>query len=256
MFETILYEYFQDYQFAKITLNRPAKRNAVSLKMGGELYEILEDLSHNPELKFLVLTGAGDRSFCSGGDLHDFHGEMDKKEAYQKLSRMKGVLYKLATLPVPTICLLNGDTRGGGCELATACDFRFAKPDTSHGFIQGKLGITPGWGGGVLLHKRMDSLKAYQWLLNSNMIDAQQLFDWGWIQQFYSDEQALWSIFQPLIEKERIPLTYFKQQYLNQNSFSQIEEKMDKEVERCAHLWVSDEHKKAVEAFFRRTGKK
>ncbi|QHS22152.1 enoyl-CoA hydratase/isomerase family protein [Virgibacillus sp. MSP4-1] len=256
MFDTIRYEYDSQDHFAKITLNRPEKRNAVSLEMGRELNEILDNLSQNKELKFLVITGSGNKSFCAGGDLYDFHGAMDEGKAYEQLRRLKTVLYKLASFPLPTICILNGDARGGGCELATACDFRFAEKNTRHGFIQGKLGITPGWGGGVLLYKRILPLLAYQWLLESDMRDAGQLQQMGWIQKLFSEGQGINELVKPFIEKQRAQLHSFKKQYINQYSLDQLADDMDMEVKNCARLWVSDEHKQAVEAFFKRGRKK
>ncbi len=67
------------------------------------------------------------------------------------LSKMGKILYDIATLPVPTIALINGAAVGGGCEIATACDFRLVAKDAKCGFIQGTLGITSGWGGGTYL---------------------------------------------------------------------------------------------------------
>src|SRR5699024_8266352 len=85
-------------------------------------------------------------------------------EAYEDLKLMKDFLYKLATFPLPTIALLHGMALGGGCELATACDFRIAKEKTRFGFVQTDLGILLGWGGGALLYDKVAASFAYIWL--------------------------------------------------------------------------------------------
>lgn len=252
MFETISYE-TDSSGYVLIRLNRPEKRNAVSLQMAEELGEALKQ-AEKEDIKCLVITGAGDRAFCSGGDLKDFHGEMSEMESYRTLSAMKNVLYDIATFPVPTICLLNGAARGGGCELATSCDFRYARENTNFGFVQGKLGITPGWGGGALLYQRISPVKAHHWLITSEVYDAEKLKEWGWIDRIIPDDQwnDLSKILSPFIEKYSEQMRTFKKQYLSQLSLTRLYEEMEREVQSCSKLWDSEPHKKAVEDFFRK----
>src|SRR5690625_2983163 len=122
--------------------------------MAEQLSQLLEEIREHP-ISFLVIKSAGDTVFCAGGDLNDFHGSLNEEEAYNTLHIMKQVLFQIVTFPVPTICLLQGNALGGGCELATACDIRIAKENTSFGFVQSNLGILPGWGGGALLYEKL-----------------------------------------------------------------------------------------------------
>ncbi|MRG85507.1 enoyl-CoA hydratase/isomerase family protein [Salinibacillus xinjiangensis] len=250
MYKTILVDHDLKHGFITITLNRPQKRNAVSLELASELNQALDLAQQENGLKFLVITGTGFKAFCSGGDLYDFHGDMDEEESYQVLNRMKEVLFKLATFPLPTICILNGDARGGGCELATACDFRFAKSGTKHGFVQGKLGIIPGWGGGVLLHKKIEHSLAYYWLVTSDIFEVETLQQWGWAQAIYHDEIEVEQLLTPFIQKHPEQLEILKSQHVHQSSYQDLYEEMNQEVRQCARLWPSEEHKKAVKAFF------
>ncbi|WP_261179315.1 enoyl-CoA hydratase/isomerase family protein [Anaerobacillus sp. CMMVII] len=105
-------------------------------------------------MKIVVLTGAGTDAFCSGGDLSIFHHIHTKGEAKEMLLKMAKVLHKLFFFSKPTVAYLNGTTVGGGCEIATACDFRIAEKKLKIGFIQGRLGITTGWGGSTYLMER------------------------------------------------------------------------------------------------------
>src|SRR5690625_457376 len=104
----ILYE---KNQYGILTLNRPEKHNAISLSMAKQLKETLQKIKDD-SIPYLVLTGAGMKSFCSGGDLKDFHGDLSTKELLTKLRFMKTVLLELLYFPVPTICLLQGDAFG------------------------------------------------------------------------------------------------------------------------------------------------
>src|SRR5699024_4071362 len=101
---------------------------------------------HTETISFLVIESNGSTSFCAGGDLYEYHGELTEDEAFEKLSVMMHVLRSIILFPLPVIALLGGNAFGGGCELATACDFRIAKEGTQFGFVQSNIGILPGWG--------------------------------------------------------------------------------------------------------------
>ncbi|MBA2174279.1 enoyl-CoA hydratase/isomerase family protein [Halobacillus locisalis] len=235
---------------ATITLNRPEKMNAINKQMVQELREVLESVRTLETLKLVLITGAGDRAFCAGGDLKDFHGEMAAREAYELLVPMKEVLYKIATLPVPTIALLNGQARGGGCEIATACDFRYGVSDASFGFVQGDLGIRPGWGGGVLLYERIAAAQAAHWLMDAEMYEAAETLRIGWLHKMGTLEQLQSGRFiESFLNKTETQMRQFKSQYLSSLSIKGLSDRMDEEVKECAVLWESEEHKLAVQKF-------
>ncbi len=251
-YETILYEANKESGYIKITLNRPEKRNAISLQMADELKDALTQAKKESWLKALLLTGAGEQAFCSGGDLHDFHGDITEQEVAGMLRKVMVVLYELVRFPIPTISLLNGHSRGGGCELASATDFRLAKKDSTHGFIQGKLGIIPGFGGGALLYRRIDPTNAFYWLSSSQVFESDQLKGWGWIQAIFSSKMEAESFLRPFLDKNVHLMRHFKQQLLSQPSFNEVKAEMEKEMLACASLWVSEEHKNAVDSFLKR----
>ncbi|SFJ92941.1 Enoyl-CoA hydratase/carnithine racemase [Halobacillus dabanensis] len=235
-------------EYAILTLNRPEKMNAVSKQMTKELYEAILSLKEE-DLKFLVVTGAGDHAFCAGGDLNEHHGEMVAEEAYDILHSMKEVLYELATFPVPTFALLNGQARGGGCEIATACDFRYGLESASYGFVQGNLGITPGWGGGTLLYRRIKSDYAAHWLMDAEMYSADQVYRIGWLHKKITVNWSVEELFPSFLNKTSEQMRVFKQQYLKHLDGDRLSQQMDQEVQQCSLLWESDEHKEAVRKF-------
>jgi len=248
---TDLVQYRTDEQgYGEILLNRPEKMNAISKDMTRSFLNALETAKQQ-QVKFLVITAAGDRMFCAGGDLQDLHGDLSTEEAFTVLYPMKEVLYELVSFPVPTVCLLNGDGIGGGCEIATACDIRIAKANTRFGFVQTKLGITPGWGGGTLLYEKVHSSFAFQWLMEAALHRADYLQKHGWIQKIADDEE--WndreSLLKPYLTKSLEQMKILKMQYQKKLSILLLSEQMNDEVRNCAELWETKEHKDAVREF-------
>ncbi|QAS51110.1 enoyl-CoA hydratase/isomerase family protein [Halobacillus litoralis] len=236
--------------YVVLTLNRPHKMNAITKQMTQEFYQAIVDLKQNGGVKFLVVTGAGERAFCSGGDLNELHGEMSAEDAYQLLHPMKQALYELATFPVPTIALMNGQARGGGCEIATACDFRYGVESSSFGFVQGNLGITPGWGGGALLYQRIKADFAAHWLMDAEMYQTEQVYRIGWLHKMITDNSKAENVlFSSFLNKTLKQMEVFKQQYLTHIHTEGLSERMDQEVYACSQLWESEEHKTAVRNF-------
>lgn len=244
----VIYETKDDYGI--LTINRQEKHNAISLAMAQEMYTILESIKDEP-LKFLVLRSSGDKTFCAGGDLYEHRSDLDEKKAYNVLHEMKQVLMQLVTFPALTICLLQGNAFGGGCELATACDIRIAKETAKFGFIQAKLGILPGWGGGAVLYEKVHPSFAYHWLTSGETYDAHTLEEKGWLHDVikeddWNDESLLTDYKARSFQQMR----HLKSQYLESLSVPTLLEKMEKESSRCASLWGGPEHRQALQKFY------
>lgn len=244
---------FDTYEsgLAVITLNRPDKRNAISKKVVNELETHLTTLENKKDIKLLVITGEGDTAFCAGGDLKEFHGELSADEAYQLLKPMKEVLYRIATLPFLTLAWMNGSARGGGMELATACDFRFATRSGNYGFVQGQLGISTGWGGGTLLSERIHPQTAYYWLVESEVKTVDELIGSGFVQKeiqgnFTPHAEEISMFLSRSLEQ----LYGWKKQRLSGNSLEILAHTMEEEVKSCSKLWESEAHIEAVNRFF------
>lgn len=245
--DNILYE---ESTYGTITLNRADKRNAISREMALQLSELLDRLKDEPP-KFLVIKSAGEKVFCSGGDLTELHGDLDEDEAFKRLSPMREVLYKIVTFPVPVIALLQGNAFGGGCELATACDIRIARENTKFGFIQSNLGILPGWGGGAILFKKVHPTFAIQWIAEGAIFPASYLQTKGWLHHIVSEDE--WhdeaEILKAYTNKSIEQLKYVKKQLLNALDITNLKNDMDEESRKSAYLWPSEEHKLAVQQF-------
>ena len=129
---------------AVITINRPDARNAIAPATMGELEHALDAVAG---ARALVITGAGERAFVSGGDLKELAAIRTEPAARAMALRMRRICDRLAAFPGPVVAALNGHAYGGGAEVAVAADIRVAADDTRIGFTQVNLAIMPAWGG-------------------------------------------------------------------------------------------------------------
>src|SRR5262245_10475027 len=129
-----------------LTIDRPEARNAIARATMSELASALDEVQAS-DARVLVATGAGKRVFVAGGDLKELAAIRTHEDAAAMARTMRGVLDRLATLPIPVVAAVNGDAYGGGAEVAVACDIRIAADDVRCAFNQVALGIMPAWGG-------------------------------------------------------------------------------------------------------------
>lgn len=133
-----------DQGLAVITIDRPHARNAIAPTTMDQLDKALDAAA---DALALVVRGAGDRAFVSGGDLKELAAIRTEDEATAMALRMRGICDRLAHFPGPVIAALNGHALGGGAEFAMAADIRVAADDIRIGFTQVNLAIMPAWGG-------------------------------------------------------------------------------------------------------------
>lgn len=172
--ETLLVEIDAD-NIAVITFNRPEARNALNLATMRQFSRVIDELSQNPDLVAVILTGAGETAFCSGGDLMELSQYPTAEFAREFITLMGDALLQLERLPVPVIAAINGYALGGGGEIAMACDMRIVDADARMGFVQIRLALTPGWGAGQRLMRHVGYSKAMELLLEGRPIHAEEL---------------------------------------------------------------------------------
>ncbi|MEU1983091.1 enoyl-CoA hydratase/isomerase family protein [Nocardia sp. NPDC019395] len=142
---------------AVVTINRPHARNAIALDTMDELDKAIDGAAG---ARALVITGAGDKAFVSGGDLKELAALRTHEQAAAMANRMRQVCDKLAGFPGPVIAALNGHALGGGAEVAVAADIRIAAADIKIGFNQVALAIMPAWGGAERLTRLVGRSRA------------------------------------------------------------------------------------------------
>ena len=158
-----------DDGLAVITIDRPHARNAISLETMDQLEKALDGAVG---AKALVLTGAGDRAFVSGGDLKELSALRTEHDASSMAFRMRAICDRIAGFPTPTVAVLNGHALGGGAEFAVAADIRLAADDIKIGFNQVTLEIMPAWGGAERLVGLVGYSKALLLAGTGSVLDA------------------------------------------------------------------------------------
>lgn len=238
------------------TINRPDRRNAINYDVMSGLEKAIEMAAVN-DVKVFAITGAGSQAFCSGGDLSAFHRLKTETEAFGMLSRMASILYKLLILPKPTIAILNGSAVGGGCEIASACDFRIGREGMKAGFVQGNLAITTGWGGGSILMEKLPQNIAMKMLLDAKIYSAEELKGFGFIQHIYKDDpiEACHSFMKESLNKETAVLEAYKTLFIKKWKLLSMKERMEEEAARCAVLWEDEAHHTKVDEFMKKKNK-
>jgi enoyl-CoA hydratase len=156
-----------------VTLNRPRVLNALDAAMFRELGDVLGRAGADDEVRVLVLTGAGDKSFAAGADLKELAAETPAG-ARDLARRGQHVFNRLERLGKPVIAAINGFALGGGCELAMACTIRLAADTAQLGQPEITLGLIPGFGGSQRLPRLVGRARAAELLLTGRSIDAEE----------------------------------------------------------------------------------
>jgi enoyl-CoA hydratase len=167
---------------AHLTIDRPRSRNAIGLKTIGELEAALDEAARQ-DISVLVLRGGGNRAFVSGGDLKELSAIRDLQGAAEMANRMRLLLDRISTFPVPVLAAVNGHALGGGAEVAVACDIRIAADDIKIGFTQVKLAIMPAWGGAERLAELVGRSRALLLVTTGRNIYAPSALQMGLIEQ-------------------------------------------------------------------------
>ena len=175
-YETVLYD-VQD-GIALLTLNRPEAMNARSQRMRSELAQVYGAVRDDPEVRVLIVTGAGERAFCAGRDLKEVAAVPSQVED-RRARAAPGDTELLARLDKPTIAAINGYALGGGLEIALACDIRLAAEGAQLGLTEVRRGQIPGSGGTQRLPRLIGRGAALELLLTGRMVDAQEAYQLG-----------------------------------------------------------------------------
>ncbi len=174
-----------------VTLNRPEVLNAINTRMGRDQLDLWTRLIAEPEdLRCVVLTGAGDRGFCAGGDLKERNGMTDEAWRHQH-EIFERAFFALIDMTVPVIAAVNGHAYGGGFETALACDFIYASRNARFALSETRLGIMPGGGGTQNLARAVGERRAKELILRAQAFDAEQGVAWGLVNHLSEPGQVL-----------------------------------------------------------------
>ena len=207
---------------AIIKINRPEALNALNLDVIAELSRTIDIVGADDGIKVVVITGAGEKSFCAGADIA-YMVDIDPMKAEKYATSAQAVLNKIERLEKPVIAAVNGFALGGGCELALVCDIRVASNNAKIGQPEVTIGIPPGWGGTQRLTRIVGPAKAKELIFTGKMVTAEEAAQIGLVNKLIS-------------------LTPEGQQPQSQSSGEEIAKKKDKENEaKILNIKLMDE---------------
>ncbi|TML12166.1 MAG: hypothetical protein E6G31_10135 [Actinobacteria bacterium] len=175
---------------AVVTVDRPEAMNALDVETLGELRDRLTDLRKDDTVRVVVLTGAGDRAFAAGADIKYMSGlTVGQAKDWAGLGHQVGQLLEIA--PKVSIAAINGFALGGGCELALACDLRYAASTAKLGQPEVNLGIFPGWGGTQRLARVCGLGVAKDLILTGRVVDAKEALTIGLVNDVFDAAELM-----------------------------------------------------------------
>jgi len=241
---------------AVATFDRPSVHNAIGPATMVELARVLDHLESTSDAIALIVTGAGDRTFVSGGDLKELE-QLTTYDAAAEMSRtMQKLTNRMVALHVPVIGAINGDSFGGGCEVALACDIRIASTKARFAFKQVTIGITPAWGGRDRLLAAVGRATALRLLLTGEVIDAGRALSIGLVDQVVEPAgvmPAAMELAKSIAANSHGAVRAIKHALHDGRGLSG-DDAIEFEADIFARTWISDDHLRAVEAWKRRRG--
>jgi enoyl-CoA hydratase len=235
---------------AVLTVNRPDALNAFDVETLTALRDELRELGQDESVRVVVLTGAGDRAFAAGADIK-YMSALGVEEAKEWGALGHEVGRLLETTPKPTIAAINGFALGGGCEVALACDFRYASSAAKLGQPEVNLGIIPGWGGTQRLARVVGLGVAKELVLTGRMLDADEALRVGLVSAVYEPGELLEKTLETarsLAAKGPLALAAAKTA-VNRALAGDHDENLEREADDFGELFSSADAKEGMTAF-------
>lgn len=198
---------------ATITFNRPEVLNALNADSLKEFSHALDEISDDENIRVLILTGAGEKSFVAGADITEFPKfNALKAKLFSEMGH--DLIHKLQKLPIPVIAAVNGFALGGGCEVVIACDFIYASENAMFGLPEINLGIIPGFGGTQRLPRLIGKNMAKEMIFTGKMIPAVEAHRIGLVNKVCIPDQLMDDVVKTaktIVSKGKVSLRAAKQ---------------------------------------------
>jgi enoyl-CoA hydratase len=230
-----------------LTVDRPDRLNALDWAAMEGFHRAVRYARDDRRIRALVVTGAGDRAFVSGGDLAELQHYPGEKDGRRLADLMGDALSELDRMEIPVVAAINGHSRGGGCEIAVACDIRVVAENASMGFVHVRQGITTAWGGAQRLKRLVGYGRAIELLLTGRVLSADEAAHIGLAEQVVPHGQALAAardIAQAIAANPPQAVRALKRLLR-----LEVSEAYEAEREALARLWATADHLEAVRAF-------
>ncbi len=236
-----------------LQVNRPQVRNALDWQAMQSFASCVAEAHYAADLRALIVTGAAD-IFIAGGDLKALHQDTSQADGLRLARLMGGALAHMESLSCPTIAALDGPARGGGAEIALACDLRVMSESSDLGFVQITLGLTPGWGAGQRLLRLVGYSRALEWMATGHILGAQEALAHGLANRVVGRGQALEAAMELArdIAAQPAPAVQAVKRLLRLGLALPPETAAAAEQVFFPPLWAADEHLQAVDRFINR----
>ena len=234
---------------AVLTINRPDKLNALNKTVHAEGVAALDELKRDGEVRVVVITGSGPKSFIAGADISEFAGQTPVTQ--RDLFNERTFFNSLDTFPKPVIAMINGFCLGGGNELALACDLRVCSENARFAQPEINLGIMCGGGGTQRLTRLIGEGRAMEIILTGDMIDAQTALKFGLVTAVHPAEELeakTMELAEKIAEKAPIALQLSKEA-VKFASRSNLDEGLRREVDLFAICFSTEDKEEGVAAF-------
>ncbi|MFC2042068.1 enoyl-CoA hydratase/isomerase family protein [Chloroflexota bacterium] len=249
-FQQIIYSK-EENGIVKITINRPEVRNALNKTVRQELRKAIEKITNDKDIRVVIITGAGDKSFISGADL----SELKEKTAItmeEYASTLGQQLYTdIESLPVPVIAMINGFCLGAGLEIAMCCDIRIASENAKFGQPEIRVGFLPGGGGTQRLPRIIGWGKAKELIYTGEMIDAEEAEKWGLVNKVVPPEEletAVREIADKIASKSPLIIRIIKKT-INRGMYTDLAAGLNYEKANAALCFSSEDTHEGMNAF-------
>ncbi|NVN91498.1 MAG: enoyl-CoA hydratase/isomerase family protein [Desulfuromonadales bacterium] len=187
--DTVLMEITEG--LATVTLNRPRALNTLNRETLDALDHVVHELAERADVRVIIVTGSGSKSFCAGADIAMMH-DLQPREAREFAVKGQRILRALECSSKPVIAAVNGYALGGGCELALSCDIRLASSEARFGQPEISIGTIPGFGGTQRLSRVVGKSRALELLLTGDKIDAREAVRIGLANRVVAQEDLLY----------------------------------------------------------------
>ncbi|MCP4720639.1 MAG: enoyl-CoA hydratase, partial [Desulfobacteraceae bacterium] len=173
-----------------LTMNRPSVMNCLNFDLLYALRDKIDAIQYRTDIRCVIITGAGEKSFCAGADLKERAG-LTPDEVKKFILTIRNLLTSIQNLPIPVISAVNGIALGGGTEVALASDIRIASDTASMGLTEARLAIIPGGGGTQRLPRIIGVAKAKELIFTGRRVDAKEALEIGLVNQVVPKENLL-----------------------------------------------------------------
>lgn len=179
-----------DAAVATLVVDRPAQRNALSVPICEQINDLVSDIERDPQVRVLVITGSGPKSFVAGADINELV-TYTPAQGYRHIEVGHRLFTRIENLPIPTIASVNGYCLGGGLEIAMACDIRLASANAKFGLPEINIAMVPGWGGAERLQRLIGQSRAAAMIITGEMISVDDAVSCGLVYRQFESVDAL-----------------------------------------------------------------